>query len=232
MANWITHTLLADEILRHLPHLDRRSFVVGSIAPDCNVENADWSGFTPPREVTHFMLGDKKTSADLDGFWARYIEGRKFSSNEERSFFLGYWAHLALDVMHMRFIRDEQRVAASFERVKKVPEMRTAIAGEEETLDTLKTVFGKDNVFADIVRFERRLLSQKKDPSYKTILPSVSSFPDYFDLLPKGAIVRKIPILMQRQDALPDAGDSVFFTAEEYDAYFRAAIQFVLNQIG
>jgi len=232
MANWITHTLVADEILRQMPQLDRTGFVGGSLAPDCNVENADWTAFTPPREVTHFMAGDKKTSADLDGFRARYISGRMFASEEERSFFLGYWAHLALDVMHMRFIRDEQRVAASFGRIKAVPEMHKAIAGQPETLDTLKTVFGKDNVFADIVRIERRLLSQKNDSSYRSILPSVSSFPEYFDLLPKGAIVRKIPILMQRQDALPDAGDSVFFTAEEYDAYFRAAIQFVLNQIG
>jgi len=232
MANWITHTLVADELLRRFPALDRRAFVVGNIAPDCNVENADWSSFTPPREVTHFMLGEKKTSADLEGFRALYIASRPDASAEERSFLLGYYSHLAVDVLFMRFIRDEQRVAASFGRIKAVPEMHKAIAGQPETLDTLKTVFGKDNVFADIVRIERRLLSQKNDSSYRSILPSVSSFPEYFDLLPKGAIVRKIPILMQRQDALPDAGDSVFFTAEEYDAYFRAAIQFVLNQIG
>ena len=53
MSTWPTHLWVADEVLKRLPQLHRRGFCVGSIAPDCNVENADWTGFTPPRQMTH-----------------------------------------------------------------------------------------------------------------------------------------------------------------------------------
>ena len=43
MASWVTHLMIADGVLARLPDLDRRGFCVGSIAPDCNVENADWT---------------------------------------------------------------------------------------------------------------------------------------------------------------------------------------------
>lgn len=40
--------------------MDRRGFCVGNIAPDCNVENEDWTEFTPSREVTHWMSAERK----------------------------------------------------------------------------------------------------------------------------------------------------------------------------
>ena len=53
MATWVTHLMIADGVLQHFPSLDRHGFCVGNIAPDCNVENEDWTAFTPSREVTH-----------------------------------------------------------------------------------------------------------------------------------------------------------------------------------
>lgn len=50
MASWVTHLMIADGVLTQFPELDRRGFCVGNIAPDCNVENADWTAFTPSRE--------------------------------------------------------------------------------------------------------------------------------------------------------------------------------------
>lgn len=61
MAGWITHMRIADEVMKRLPGLDRLCFCMGSIAPDCNVENEDWTAFTPPREVTHWMSGKGNT---------------------------------------------------------------------------------------------------------------------------------------------------------------------------
>ena len=51
MATWVTHLIVADKILEGFPWLDKRGFCVGNIAPDCNVENSDWTSFTPPRAV-------------------------------------------------------------------------------------------------------------------------------------------------------------------------------------
>lgn len=74
MANWITHTILAREL-----GIDEKGFVVGNVAPDCNQENEDWSSFTPPRDVTHWMRGRRKLSADYQSFFDAHITGRQFS---------------------------------------------------------------------------------------------------------------------------------------------------------
>ncbi len=68
MATWITHLMIADGVLAHLPALHRCGFCVGNIAPDCNVENENWTAFTPAREVTHWMQGKRKTVADAGDF--------------------------------------------------------------------------------------------------------------------------------------------------------------------
>ena len=74
MATWITHLMIADRVLEIIPGLSRHEFCVGSIAPDCNVENEDWTQFTPPREVTHWMAGKWKVMSDCDRFYNEYIK--------------------------------------------------------------------------------------------------------------------------------------------------------------
>lgn len=63
MATWVTHLIIADAVMNQFPKLDRRGFCVGNIAPDCNVENEDWTAFTPSREVTHWMQGERKMAS-------------------------------------------------------------------------------------------------------------------------------------------------------------------------
>ena len=72
MATWVTQLMIADSVLKHFPKLDRRGFCVGRIAPDCNVENEDWTAFTPPKEVTHCMQGQRKDAADCDAFYREF----------------------------------------------------------------------------------------------------------------------------------------------------------------
>lgn len=43
MASWVTHLMIADRVSEQISELDRHSFCVGNIAPDCNVENEDWT---------------------------------------------------------------------------------------------------------------------------------------------------------------------------------------------
>jgi predicted acetyltransferase len=45
MATWITHLMIADGVLERISNLNKRGFCVGNIAPDCNVENEDWTAF-------------------------------------------------------------------------------------------------------------------------------------------------------------------------------------------
>ncbi|HKL98613.1 MAG TPA: hypothetical protein VJZ06_01740 [Mobilitalea sp.] len=68
MASWVTHLMIADNVMKQCPELDRCGFCVGNIAPDCNVENEDWTSFTPPREVNHWMSKERKVASDCDTF--------------------------------------------------------------------------------------------------------------------------------------------------------------------
>ena len=91
MATWITHLMIADRVLENVSELDKHCFCVGNIAPDCNVENEDWTQFTPTREITHWMSADRKVAADCDRFYEKYIEGRRheIGTEQELSFLLG-----------------------------------------------------------------------------------------------------------------------------------------------
>ena len=88
MATWVTHLIIADKVMEKIPELDRRGFCVGNIAPDCNVESADWKSFTPSRKVTHWMGSESKTAASQEKqtLWAIYLRQRRILN---RSFFQG-----------------------------------------------------------------------------------------------------------------------------------------------
>ena len=120
MATWITHLMIADGVLERIPNLDRHGFCVGNIAPDCNVENEDWTAFTPSREVTHWMQSERKKASDCDAFCDEYILKRKdkIKSAEEYALLLGYYCHLITDAAFQAMIRDDDRVKATWMRIK------------------------------------------------------------------------------------------------------------------
>lgn len=101
MASWMIHLRIADELLVRLRQIDETAFVMGNIAPDSGVPNADWTQFHPPKAITHFQ---KKTESgkriDVDSFCKRYFNQNLVStySVKEYSFFLGYYLHLLTDV--------------------------------------------------------------------------------------------------------------------------------------
>ena len=77
MASWMIHLRIADRLLDQIPGLDETAFVIGNIAPDSGVPNADWSAYSPPKDVP-----ERIRSYSLRAF----------------SFFLGYDAHLLTDM--------------------------------------------------------------------------------------------------------------------------------------
>ena len=121
MAEWVSHLIVADRVLEQLPSLKRHEFCVGNIAPDCNIPNENWTEFTPSRQVTHWMQDKRKQASDSSIFYEKYIVNRmnEIHSKEELSFLLGYYSHLITDAELQCTIRDENRVAAAWERAKK-----------------------------------------------------------------------------------------------------------------
>lgn len=230
MANWITHMMVADRVLMRVPELDPKGFGVGNVAPDCNIENEDWSGFTPPREITHWMSSGRKSEKDCDRFCEERIAGKLFGCEEERSFFLGYYSHLLTDASFQRFIRDENRVRNMIRRIKAMPSMAVRMKGLPESFDAVKRVFDKKERMRDILQLEYEYLCAYPQSSYINVLMSLKEFPDYMDILPKGAIVRKMGVMATMPEPVADAA-FVFFTREEYKSFVDETCESIVGKL-
>ena len=233
MSTWITHLMVADRVLETVTKLDRRSFCVGNIAPDCNVENEDWTQFTPSRAVTHWMSADRKAATDCDRFYKEYIENRKheIDTEQELAFLFGYYAHLIVDAEFQRYIRDPERVAASWKRIKAHPVLSTKIENLPENWDSVKKLIDRDERAKDISVIEAEYLEKHPDSGYLTEIMNLTSFPDYIDYLPKGAIVRKIGVM----GYLPKKESGIYpfiaMTRAEYSVFLDNATEKVLHGI-
>ncbi len=231
MATWITHLMIADRILEQLPDLDRRGFCVGSIAPDCNVENGDWTDFTPSRAVTHWMQGERKQASDCDAFCEKYILNpiSGIRSEEEYAFVLGYYAHLLTDAAYQAMIRDEDRVKAVWRRIKADDPLRTASAGMAETWDAAKKLLSKKTLMKEVYSMECEYLRAHPCSGYLTEILPLKAFPDYIDYLPQGAIVRKIGVM----GYLPEQDDHAAYVAisrQEYRDFTEQAVRLVVEK--
>lgn len=231
MATWITHMIIVDNLFKKGINLDEKGFTVGNIAPDCNVENEDWSEFAPPREVTHWMNGKSKLTADYESFFAKYIKDKEFDSNEHISFLLGYYSHLVTDVEFQKFVRDDKRVKNIFSRVKINENLYKEIRGYSEDFDTLKRVFGKHNIFYDIYVQEFNYLKDNPDSKYNTVLKRITDFPDYLDYLPKGAITRKINIAKDYLDVKQQRDEFIFFSEHEFKEFVEETSSLIYELI-
>ena len=99
MASWMVHLRIADILLDRIPDLCPTEFIVGNIAPDSGVPNADWSVFTPSTTISHFRTPRHK-KADPICFAQKYFTTQQCNAYmpDEFSFYLGYLVHLMTDV--------------------------------------------------------------------------------------------------------------------------------------
>lgn len=231
MATWITHLMIADGVLKEIPTLCRREFCVGNIAPDCNMENEDWTAFTPSREITHWMTGKRKVAADCDRFLHEYIQTKTISAPEEASFLWGYYAHLIADAEFQRYIRDEDRVRASWERIKQHPCLLEKAKGMAETWDSIKILFDAKERMKDIYAIEKDYLDKHPDSGYLTEILTLSDFPDYIDYLPHGAIPRKIKVIGYMPQDIPRPYPYIVISKEEYLTFLNRATALAVHAI-
>ena len=232
MATWVTHLMIADSVLQHFPSLDRHGFCVGNIAPDCNVENEDWTAFTPSREVTHWMQGERKKASDCDAFYEEYIAKRRagIQSAEEYAFLMGYYAHLITDAAFQKMVRDENRVKAVWKRIKENESLLERSIGMEETWDNAKKLIPKRIWIGHIYSLEAEYLNAHPDSGYLTEILTLKEFPDYIDYLPEGAIVRKIGVMGYLPKVNEGLGEWIAISRDEYEAYIQETIQMILKR--
>ena len=230
MATWVTHLMIADCVLKYFPDLDRRGFCVGNIAPDCNLENEDWTEFTPTRKVTHWMQGQRKQASDCDAFYEEYVEKRRnaIQTSEEYAFLMGYYAHLITDAAFQKMIRDENRVKAVWKRIRANANLRERSFAMEETWEKAKKLIPKQVWIGHIYSLEAEYLNANPNSGYLTEILTLKEFPDYIAYLPSGAIVRKIGVMGYRPQIHEEPEGCIAISREEYEAYIRDTVQLIL----
>ena len=233
MASWVTHLMIADNVLDKISRLDRHGFCVGNIAPDCNVENEDWTQFTPSRAVTHWMSAERKKASDCDRFCHEYLENRlrNVKTNEEFSFLMGYYSHLITDAEFQRFTRDEDRVASAWKRIKSHPILSEKSSGMPENRDSVKILINKNERMKDIYSIEADYLEQHPESGYFTEILKLTTFPDYIDYLPAGAIVRKISVMEYIPKKETSEYPYIGMSKEEYAYFVDRATALVVEAI-
>lgn len=172
-------------------------------------------------KITKWMKDQSKLTADYEDFYSKYIKDQSFTSNEQYSFLLGYYSHLITDVEFQKFVREEERVKNVFDRLKANDVLREKISGYSEDFDTLKNVFGKNNVFYDITIQESGYLKLNPTSGYNTVLRNIEEFPDYLEYFPQGAIIRKIRIMVNKPDQEIPEYEFLFFSKQEFEKFIH-----------
>lgn len=233
MALWITHLLIACNVMEEMPGLDKKGFYLGNIAPDCNIENKDWTSFTPSRKVTHWISGSRKNISDCEAFYEEYIINRKsgIKSEEQYSFLLGYYTHLITDAVYQKFLRDEKRVEAVWERIKSDKYLKEQAMLYKEDLDSVKKLIPKQERFNEIYAMEAEHLEKCPDSEYIATLCLLKEFPDYIDYMPHGCIVRKINIMWYWPEINKNIIEPVAISRKEYSAFIDNTTAVVIHKL-
>jgi len=233
MATWVTHLMIADGVLREMCFLDRRGFCAGNIAPDCNVENADWSSFTPSREVTHWMSGNRKVASDCESFCKKYILNSKdtIDEGEQASFLLGYYSHLITDASFQAMIRNSERVKSVWNRIKQNYDLFDISMGVEESWDSVKKLIPAQKRMQDIYTIEAEYLNANPNSGYLTEILPLKIFPNYIDYLPEGAIVRKIGVMGYIPKTEENNAGFIAISRDEYSTFIRGTTELVISKI-
>jgi hypothetical protein len=177
------------------------------------------------------MTGNRKTAVDCDRFFHEYIQTKTISSPEEKSFLWGYYAHLIADAEFQRYIRDENRVRASWERIKQHPSLFEKAEGMAETWDSVKILFDTKERMKDIYAIEKDYLDKHPGSGYLTEILALSDFPDYIDYLPHGAIPRKIKVMGYMPQNIPRPYPYIVISKEEYLTFLNRATALAVHAI-
>ncbi|MHB1152344.1 MAG: zinc dependent phospholipase C family protein [Eubacteriales bacterium] len=233
MATWVTHLMITDNVMKHCHELDRHGFCIGNIAPDCNIENEDWTCFTPSREVTHWMSKERKVASDCDSFYKEYILKRKseIQSQEQYSFLLGYYAHLITDAAFQWYIRDDKRVKDIWKRIKADDNLRLCAIGFPENFDSVKKLISKSKRLHEIYSMEAEYLRDNPASGYLTEILPLKEFPDYIDYLPHGCVVRKIGVMGYLPELDENFTDPIVISRDEFISFADNTTSLVVSKL-
>jgi hypothetical protein len=172
MATWVAHFRLAEALLERGLNVDRKSFLVGNIAPDSGVLNVDKTGYEPSGQVSHWR-GESK-DIHFEQFYADHLGGKIFAA-EEYAFRLGYYCHLLADQIWAETVwRPKAETPLYAEPLAKDPQFVWEIK---------KDWYGLDFLY----------LSENPQSIFYTDFVQIETVPDYIeDVFPAGAFTKRV----------------------------------------
>lgn len=90
--------------------------MIGNLAPDCNKNDENDKGFTPPKKITHWL--DDYNKANAEAFYSEYTINKETKDEKERAFLVGYYVHLLSDVVCWVYIINEKLGKDIFKELK------------------------------------------------------------------------------------------------------------------
>ena len=143
------------------------------------------------------MQGGRKTAADADAFYEKYLMRRadEIKCPAQRDFLLGYYAHLLADGLYQAMIRDEVRVRAVWGRIRADAILSLRARGMAETWDSVKILLTRAERARETRALEAEYLAEHPESVYLTEILPTKTYPDWMDILPSGAIPRKIAVM-------------------------------------
>ena len=202
MASWMTHLRIADGLLGSIGSLPQTHFIAGNIAPDSGEPNGDWSEFTPPKEFTHYTIGGFSRPESAENFRKKYLVS--FKNDEEKAFYLGYYAHLLADYI-------------SIIEIFKPKREKYAVSKEQEW------EFGW-KIKQDMHDLDQLFL--KEHPGFRAfcIFENISSFPNvYLDYFTENAFDKRFAYIAEFYRSFEGDLDSdyPYFTKNEIDDFIK-----------
>lgn len=211
MATWGLHIRIAERLLARISTLEKESFLIGNIGPDCGMPNSDWSAFDPPTEISHWKDQEKKIinpDLFLEKCFSRHKEG------DEKSFLLGYYAHLLTDIEFATMIKQKKSNDPLYQKLKEDKNFIWTIKRDWYDLDHLYFREHPDSIFFKVFQH-------------------VKEFPDYLHYYPKGAIIRQVKYITDFYLKSSDDLDREYqyLTAAEMDNFLDNAIKVIEKKI-
>jgi len=187
MATWGAHFRIAENLLKKNFNLNRKSFTIGNIGPDCGLPNKDWSAFTPPKEISHFAVSKMSNFLEVKSdsfilndikFFLKYLADYNMDSFQSKgSFLLGYFIHLITDNLWnyhiMRPLKENYSI-----KFENNPNFIWEIKRDWYDLDKI-------------------YITEKKNSLFWTDFLYSEYNEDFIDLLPREGILRQLEFIKQ-----------------------------------
>jgi hypothetical protein len=194
MATWGVHIRIAEELLKIMHNLDPK----------------DWSKFSPPTEISHFMNDNRKI--DSDSFVYSHLS--KDYKNNELSFLLGYYSHLLADVEWSKMVQE----------LIESNEDYAILNTDKKFIWTIK----KDWYDLDHVYFR-----DNPENIFWTIFQHIEDFPNYLGYYPEGAIIRQIKYISNFYNNPPENLDREYryLSTNDMNKFISPTVQLIYDKI-